>query len=131
MDKEEDYYKKLALHRYIFETKFGGDSILDLSIAKFISEILNDNLTLIIRTLESEGKSEEVQEWEQWRILTKNRREFLLISKAIDKYQEKIINPDETKEENTERLKNFISMLASPFTLTDEIVEALLDFSVL
>lgn len=109
-------YKKMAIHRYLFETKFGNEEILPLSISPYISELINQNLDSIIDELKKINADEKVENWIEWRVLTKDKREFLLIKKAFDHY-------------SGENRLEFLKMIASPFDISDACLRELIGSS--
>lgn len=106
-------YNKMAIHRYLFETKFGGDEILPLSVSPYISDFINKNLDSLIGEFRKIDADENVKKWVDWRVLTKDRREFFLIKKELDNYI------------GNEKLE-FLKIIASPFEIPEAYLKELL-----
>lgn len=106
-------YKKMAVHRYLFETKFGDNEILPLSISPYIAEALNENLDALIDELTQINAVEDIKHWMDWRVLTKEKREFPLIKQEMDHYS------------GDDKL-DFLKIVSSPFVISDDYLKELI-----
>lgn len=107
----------LSLHRYIFETKFSEDA-QEIAFTLHVSQIANKVLDEIIANAEKTFPDKAI-EWKSWRILTKNRQEWKFIKNKIahDKYW---------KEFDTNQKIKHLEILASPLTVSKEIIKELI-----
>ena len=114
----DSYVELLALHRALLELQWVSEPNDPAIIgSSFVADIANRVLDELIAIENAAKRTSRAEDWRQWRELTPDRREFQRLKKRLESLQQW-----ETDEEQ----KECIRCLASPFVLSDDLIETLI-----
>lgn len=110
----------LALHRLIIAAKF-SESLMDtaLSTSPVVARIANDVVEALMSSARTGGGTMDVSDWEEWRFLNPDRREW---SVALNRAR-----ADNWSELNASDRKERIDLLIAPFKLSEDNYEVFVE----
>ena len=116
-----DYYELLALHRALMEAKFAEDpNDQDIQGSPLIANLANRVVETLIEVEKRRGMSQTDERWMNWRIATKNRREW--------RVTEEYIRRTSAWQRWTEKEKRtYVKDILSPLIIKDELLSELLE----
>jgi len=119
----DDYNELMALHKLLMERHYKMEfHSNELIGSKFIADISNRVLDSLIKIDEEQKKLEKVKSWQKWRELEPSRPEW-------DMLLFRIKNIGEWWRKHTiEERNKYILIFISPYTVSPENMEKLLDF---
>jgi hypothetical protein len=106
-----------ALHRALVEARF-SEHVTDTALcgSPFVASVANRVFAALIEAEREAGNADRARQWELWRQVTPDRREWIVSLSRI--------TPDGLRRRwSIDQKKEFVELLLSPFTLTDDLLE--------
>lgn len=108
-----------SLHKLLHILKY--QTVHDDAFTPHSAELSNIVLDQIVRFYIEEANEEEVTLWENWRKLDKSKSEYNVIIKKLN--DEKVF----TKDLSFEQKKEIVNIFTSPFEVSNELQEELIE----